>query len=108
MATNVVRGNVQGCDLFTATLTPASVANATTAEQTFTITGLSLGNWIYVVKPSTQAGLGIVNCRVSAANTLAIAFANVTATTITPTAAEVYTIVRISTSDQPIPSGYVP
>ena len=73
------------------TLTPVGVAANTTAEQTFTVTGLVAGSAVAVNKPSAQAGLGISGVRVSAANTLAVNFVNVTATTITP-AAEAYTV----------------
>lgn len=76
----------------TATLSPAVVGAGTTAEQTFTVTGLAVGDVVFVNKPSAQAGLGIVGARVSAANTLAITFANVTVASITPTASEVYRI----------------
>jgi len=92
MDTNVLRGNIALSALLGVTLSPASVANATTAEQTFTVTGLQVGDFVNVTKPTTQAGLGIVNSRVSAANTLAITFSNSTAATITPTASEVYTV----------------
>ncbi len=89
---DVVRGNILYSELISVTLSPASVANATSAEQTFTVQGLQVGDFINVSKPTTQAGLGIVNSRVSAANTLAITFMNTTAATITPTASEVYTV----------------
>jgi hypothetical protein len=73
-------------------LTPAAVAANTTAEQTFSgVTGLAVGDVVWVTKPTAQAGLGIVNVRVSAANTLAITFSNNTAGSITPTA-ETYQI----------------
>lgn len=85
-------GNVTGGWVIALTLSPASVANATSAEQTFTFTGARLGDYIAVSKPTTQAGLGIVNARVSAKDVLAIAFINSTAATITPTASEVYTV----------------
>jgi hypothetical protein len=76
------------------TLSPAAVggASATTAEQTFTVQGLRVGDVVYVSKPTAQAGLGIVGARVSAANTLAITFVNVTTSAITPTAGEVYQV----------------
>lgn len=79
---------------FAQALSPAQVAINTTAEQTFTVTGLEVGDVILSVnKPTAQAGLGIVGYRVSAANTLAITFANVTGAAITPTASEVYKVV---------------
>lgn len=74
------------------TLTPVQVAANTAAEQTFTVAGVRVGDVVFVTKPTSQAGLGIVNVRVSAANTLAITFANNTAAAITPTAAEVYQV----------------
>lgn len=69
----------------------ASVAANTTAEQTFTVPGLKTSDMVFVNKPSVSAGLGIVNARVSAADTLAISFVNATAAAIDP-AAETYLI----------------
>lgn len=78
--------------VLTQTLTPASVAANTTAEQTFTVTGLIAGTMVYVTKPSVTANLVVAGARVSAANTLAINFANNSGATITPPA-EAYSIV---------------
>jgi hypothetical protein len=88
----IARGNVINQWVLALTLSPASVANATSAEQTFTVKGLHLGDYVAVNKPTSQAGLTITNTRVSADNTLAIAFGNLTAATITPTASEIYTV----------------
>lgn len=85
-------GNIWKLANFTVTLSPASVANATSAEQTFTVTGLVTTDFVYINKPTAQAGLGIVGSRVSAAGVLAITFGNFTAATITPTASESYTV----------------
>lgn len=74
------------------TLSPSAVSANTTAEQTFTVTGLVVGDLVSVIKPTSQAGLGVVGSRVSAANTLAITFSNNTAGSITPTASEVYAL----------------
>lgn len=77
----------------TATLSPASVAANTTAEQTFTVNGLRVSQAVFVNKPTAQAGLGIVGARVTAADTIGITFSNNTAAAIVPTASQVYTIV---------------
>lgn len=69
----------------------ASVSANTTAEQTFTVTGLKTSDFVSVVKPTHSTGLGIVNVRVSAADTLAITFMNATGSGIDP-AAETYLI----------------
>lgn len=79
-------------DVLQVSLTPASVAANTTAEQTFTVTGLAVNDVVWVNKPTAQAGLGIVGWRVSAASTLAITFSNNTASPIVPTAAQTYLI----------------
>jgi hypothetical protein len=75
----------------TASLDVASVAANVSAEQTFTVAGLAVGDLVFVVKPTLSAGLGVVNARVSAADTLAITFMNTTAAPVDP-AAESYLI----------------
>jgi len=77
------------------TISPAEVAANTSAEQTFTVSGLTTSDHVTVNKPTAQAGLGIVGARVSAANTLAITFGNFTAAAITPTASETYKVVAV-------------
>lgn len=76
------------------TLDPAAVAANTSAEQTFTVTGLATTDIILVNKPSLSAGTGIVNARCSAADTLAITFMNSTGGAIDPPS-ESYLIVAI-------------
>ena len=70
--------------IYTQTLAPVAVAANTTAEQTFTVTGLIASTPVWVNKPSPTSGLGIVGVRVSATNTLAINYGNSTAASITP------------------------
>lgn len=86
-------GNVRAMGVASVTLSPALIVLNTTAEQTFTVPGLLPGDVIISVnKPTTQAGLGIVNARVSAADTIGITFSNNTGSSITPTASQVYLI----------------
>lgn len=105
-SSDISRGNVANQFLLSVTLSPTSVANATSAEQTFTVPGLLASDLVTVNKPTTQAGLGIVGSRVSAVNTLAITFMNSTAATITPTASQAY-LVNVVRSQQPpvLPNG---
>ena len=79
-------------DVVTLVMSPSIVAANTTAEQTFTCPGLAVNDYVHVNKPTAQAGLGIVGCRVSAANTLAVTFSNNTVAGITPTASETYLV----------------
>lgn len=85
-------GNIALDVLLGLTISPAIVAANTTAEQTFALTGLAVGDVVNVNKPTSQAGLGVVGARVSAASTIAITFSNNTAAGITPTAAETYVV----------------
>lgn len=57
----------------------AAIGAATTVERTYTVPGLVVGDVVTVNKPQLDAGLALVNARVSAADTLALQFANVTA-----------------------------
>lgn len=94
MSVGIIMGNAANISVIFTTINPASVAAATSAEQTFTVTGLKVGDCVEVTKPTATAGLGIVNARVSAADTLAITFMNATAGAI-DAPAEVYTILVI-------------
>jgi hypothetical protein len=100
-------GNITKQSVISVTLSPVAVAINTTAEQTFTVNGLQTGDHVVVNKPTTQAGLGIVGSRVSAANTLAITFSNNTAGSITPTAAQVYKVL-VSRPDSTLTDGNLP
>ena len=96
-----VLGNIPKQSVISVTLSPAAVSANTTAEQTFTVNGLLPGDMVVVTKPTSQAGLGLVNYRVSAANTLAITFSNNTGGSITPTTNEVY-LVLVSRPDRTV------
>lgn len=87
-------GNIWKLASFTFIPVPSTIAANTSAEQTFTVTGLvtSPADFVWVNKPSTQGGLGIVGSRVSAAGVLAITYGNFLASTQTPTTTETYTV----------------
>jgi hypothetical protein len=101
-----VLGNIVTQSVISVTLSPALIVLNTTAEQTFTVNGLRVGDVVSINKPTAQAGLGIVGSRVSAANTLGITFSNNTASSITPTAAQVYKVV-VSRPDSTITDGNI-
>lgn len=81
--------------VYAPTLTPAaSTAAIQTAEQTFTVTGLTTADKVFVNGPAPTSLCPPVTFRVSTANTLAIGFSTLTASACTP-AAGVYNIVSI-------------
>lgn len=96
---NGIPKNITGFYDITLTLTPTAVSANTTSEQMFAYTTaayaplsvLQVGDSLDINKATHQAGVGIVNVRVSAPGTLAITYMNSTASSITP-ATEAYII----------------
>ena len=77
---------------------PALVAANTTVEQTVTVSGLKVDDIVIsVIKPTLSAGLGVLQGRVSATDTLAIQFINSTASGINA-GEETYSVVYIKNS----------
>ena len=87
-------GLAKSVSFITATCNPTAVGAANTSEQTFTVTGVSTTDYVMAVKPTHTAGLIIGNTRVSAADTVAITFGNLTAGSIDPPS-ETYTFLVI-------------
>lgn len=77
---------INGLVVYSQTITPASVNAATVAEQTFTVTGLTTSDKVFVNQGAIANSTGIAGVRVSAADTLAVMFVNPTAGALTPTA----------------------
>jgi hypothetical protein len=80
--------------VYAQSLTPTSVGANSTSEQTFTVTGLSTADKVFLNGPAPTSGVVPVHARVSAANTLKVVFANVTAGSLTP-AAGTYLVLAI-------------
>jgi hypothetical protein len=70
--------------VYAPSLTPASVAANTSAEQDFTVSGLTTADTVTVNGPAPANATGIVNARVKSANTLSLTFVNPTAGALTP------------------------
>lgn len=77
---------IKGFRLYSQTITPASVGAATVAEQTFTVTGLTTSDTVFLDPGAISNAVGVCGARVSAADTLAVQFCNPTAGALTPTA----------------------
>lgn len=79
--------------VYTATYNPSSISAQTTSAQSITVTGVLAADYVVSVsKPSHTTGVGIVNSRVSANDTVVVTFCNVTAGAIDPPS-ETYTFV---------------
>jgi hypothetical protein len=74
----IIMGNIRGIGDIVVTVDPANVAANSTSEQTFSVPGLLPGDKVYAHKATYDAGLAVVNARVSAQDTLALTFMNCT------------------------------
>lgn len=77
---------ITGLFRLSASLTPAQVAAASAAEQTFTVAGVKVGDNVSVTPPGITAGVAPVTARVTAADTIGVTFVNPTAGALTPAA----------------------
>lgn len=85
--TMIPRGNILGHFLVNATLTPVAVSANSTTEQSFTIGGLLPGDFVSVATVGVQtANVDVHTARVTAPNTLSLAFSNSTGGPLTPVA----------------------
>mgnify|MGYP001570251264 CR=1 FL=1 len=73
-----VARNIHSIQVLSPALDPASVAANTVVRQTFTVSGLTVEDVINVNPPALTAGLEILNCRVTATDTIQITFWNST------------------------------
>jgi hypothetical protein len=81
----LAEGNTDKLKLLTITWDPANISGTnTTSEQTLTVPGVAVGDFVVVTKPTLSAGVGIVNARVSAANTVAVQWVNATGSAVNP------------------------
>lgn len=88
---NVSLGSVANSFVLQFTVVAGSALTAsTTTARTYTVPGLLVGDVVTVNKPTTTAGVCIANVRVSAADTLEVAFGNLTAGTPSLPATEQY------------------
>jgi hypothetical protein len=64
--------------ILSAVFNPANVVKDTAVEQAVTVTGVEVGDVVIVNKPTVDAGVGVIGCRVTAQNTVGLVFANFT------------------------------
>lgn len=84
----ILQGNANGIGIATIAWTPASVAAATTAEQTVAVPGIRPGDYVDVTAPGITAGIGVSQARATANNAVAVTFVNSTAGALVPPAGQ--------------------
>lgn len=105
MKETIPRGNIQKFSQIAVALTPTALVASTTTPLSFTVKGLQLQDFVSanLIGAAQTAGVGIVNCRVTAADTLEILFSNSTAGTPTPTVGT-YTLLICRSEDNTLPA----
>lgn len=99
-------GNIAKMYACAVTFDPAAVATITTAEQTVTVVGVKVGDFVIAMKPSITTGVTIGNVRVSAADTIAIQFVNPTAGSVNP-ASETWQFLVFRPEPSSLPASFV-
>lgn len=79
MAYSTTPGNVAGISLVTVAVDLGSVAANTSEEETATVPGVKVGDFVVCMDSALSAGQVIANARVSAADTVMIQVINTTA-----------------------------
>ena len=76
---NILTSNVTEMGIIDVTYDAASQAAADTDEDTVTVSGLKIGDFVALAAPAHTDGIGICDCRVTADDTLSITWVNPTA-----------------------------
>lgn len=79
MAYSTIPGNVAGISIVRATVDLGSVAANTSEEETATVTGVKVGDFVVCMDSALEAGQVVANARVSAADTVTLQVINTTA-----------------------------
>lgn len=88
---NILLSNIVAMGIVQFTYDPASQATVDTDEDTVTVQGLQVGDFVVVNKPTHTDGVGLTDARVTAANTLSVTWVNPTAGSVNP-GSETYTL----------------
>lgn len=76
---NILTSNITQMGIVTITYDPANIATITADEDTVTVQGLKVGDYVALIRTAHVDGAGICDCRVSADNTLSVTWVNPTA-----------------------------
>jgi hypothetical protein len=85
----VFLGNVEKIGVVSVTIDANVTVTNTTQETDVTVYGVRVGDVVFVSKPSHSTGIGILNVRVKAADTVSITYGNLTGSGVDP-ASETY------------------
>lgn len=98
MSVTVTTGNILGAAVVSVSIAPVATAQNATVEQSFTVPGVRVGDFVEATAPGVTSGIALSQSRVTAVNTVAIAFTNATSGSLTaPVGAYQFMILRPET-----------
>jgi len=93
MTTGIIHGNAYSINIVKADWAIPAIDANTTEENTFTLKGVKLGDFVIVSKNSHDAGVTIGSSRVSADDTVAVTMVNATGSEVDAADTEVTALV---------------
>lgn len=82
MGVGVLAGNIASINLVSATVDLGSVAANTSEEETFTLTGVKVGDFVSVQKENLEAGIVLGSARVEADGVVTVEVINATGSAV--------------------------
>lgn len=82
MSTGIIMGNIKSLRLVNATVNLGSVAANTSEEETFTLTGVKVGDFISVQKEDLEAGIILGSARCETDGTVTVEVINATGSAV--------------------------
>ena len=82
MSVGIISSNILGLKILQATVDLGSVAANTSEEETFTLSGVQVGDFVVVQKEDLEAGIILGSARVEAADTVTVEVINATGSAV--------------------------
>lgn len=82
MSTGIIAGNITAMNIIQASWDIPSVAANTTEEETFSLAGVKVGDYVHVSKADLDAGILFGSARVTADGTIGVQITNPTASPV--------------------------
>lgn len=82
MSSGIIAGNASSINLVAATVDLGSVAANTSEEETFTLTGVKVGDFVSVQKEDLEAGIILGSARVETDDVVTVEVVNTTASPV--------------------------
>ena len=82
MTVGIISSNILGMKIINATVDLGSVAANTSEEETFTLSGVKIGDFVIVQSDDLEAGIILGSARVEAADTVTVEVINTTGSAV--------------------------